>query len=364
VRHFIIYVALLILVSGCAGKMGDDFRASLGLVNAYKDAQIAFNHGQVMEARKKLLSIKEGEKDYDKAIIFLTDEVEPARLKLLRYFSSKGKKEEGRGNWAQAEEAYAIASEHSLQSQSLERYKKNMNMKVRQLRFDSMYQQRQKEDNAWTTWQDSGYIPPKGLFGDDAMFANAREDVSEAVDQRIKTTWKRAEMYRDDDLPEIAWLYADSYLRLYPGDKNAQDLKNAMATALPKGFKLPKDKKSVAKIKRTKVVKTEVTSTQVKSLMKQEKWQRAQKEALNLRKKGHADADKLLAKIDAKISNLAEHAYQKGNLAFRLENIDAAVKFWQQAVDLKPSEQTYLDSLRRGEQIQESLNALKLEGKK
>jgi tetratricopeptide (TPR) repeat protein len=283
---------------------------------------------------------------------------------LLRYYAQKGKAEEKKGNWAKAEEAYAMAAELSQQPKALIAYKKNMNLKVRQLRFDSIYQQRKKEDEAWIAWQDSGYIPPKGLSGDDAVFANAREDMDQEVDDRIATTWKRAQRYRDNDMPEMAWLYADSYLRLYPGDKKAQDLKNAMATALPKGFILPKDEASVAEGKRTKAVKTEVTPALVKGLMKQGKWIQAKKEALNLRKSGDESADKLLAEIDAKISSLAEDAYQKGNIAFRSENIDAAVKFWQQAVDLKPNEQTYVDSLRRGKQIQERLQALKKEAEK
>ncbi len=361
--RFMICTLCLFIVSGCAGKVGDDFRVSLGLVSAYETAQKAFHQGQIMQARERLLTIKGDDKDYAKAQTFLKKDVEPARLKLLRYYARKGKAEEEQGNWAKAEEAYAMAAELSQQPKALKRYQKNMNLKVRQLRFDSLYQQRKKEDEAWLDWQDA-YIPPRGLKGDDDFFADAREDVDQAVDQRIEAAWKRAEMYRDEDKPEMAWLYADAYLRLYPGDKKAQDLKNAMATALPKGFKLAKDKKAVATIKVTKPVKVEATSTRVKMLMKQGKWIEAKKEALNLRKQGNPDADKLLADIDSKIASLAENAYQKGNLAFRSERIDQAVSFWQQAVDLKPKEQTYIDSLRRGKQIQERLNALKTTGEK
>jgi len=361
VYRFIIYGYCLLFVAGCAGKTGDDFRVSLGLVSAYEAAQKAFHQGQIMQARERLLTIKKDDKDYHKARTFLKKEVEPARLKLLRYYARKGKAEEKKGNWAKAEEAYAMAAELSQQPQALKTYQKNMNLKVRQLRFDSLYQQRKKEDKIWLDWQNA-YIPPQGLLGDDRFFADAREDIDQATDKRIETAWKRAKMYRDEDKPEMAWLYADSYLRLYPGDKKAQDLRNAMATALPKGFRLPQSKDKEEKAKRVKPVQVKASAKHVRLLMKQGKWMEAKSEALNLRKEGHADADTLLANIDANIASLAEDAYQKGNLAFRNEKIDAAVQFWQQAVDLKPNEQTYVDSLRRGKQIQERLNALKAKG--
>ena len=361
--RFIIYTVCLLFISGCVGKRGDDFRVSLGLVSAYETAQKAFHQGQIMQARERLLTIKKDDKDYTKAQTFLKKDVEPARLKLLRYYARKGKAEEKRGNWAKAEEAYAMAAELSQQPKALKTYQKNMNLKVRQLRFDSMYQQRKKEDKIWLDWQNA-YIPPRGLKGDDDIFADAREDIDQATDHRIEAAWKRAEVYRDEDKPEMAWLYADAYLRLYPGDKKAQDLRNAMATALPKGFNLPESKGSEEKAKLVKPVQVKASSQRVKLLMKQEKWLEAKKEALNLRKQGHPDADKLLAEIDAKIVSLAEDAYQKGNLAFRSERINQAVLFWQQAVDLKPNEQTYVDSLRRGKQIQERLNALKTTGEK
>ncbi len=361
--RFIIYTACLLLISGCVGKRGDDFRISLGLVSPYDAAQKAFHQGQIMQARERLLTIKKDNKDYINAQTFLKKEVEPARLKLLRYYARKGKAEEKQGNWAKAEEAYAMAAELSQQPKALKAYQKNMNLKVRQLRFDSMYQQRKKEDKALLEWQ-LAYVPPQGLLGDDDFFTDAREGNAQALEQRAEETWKRAEMYRDEDKPEMAWLYADSYLRLSAGDKGAQDLKNAMATALPQGFKLPQFKDSEEEAKLVKPVQVKASPQRVKLLMKQGEWLRAKKEALNLRKKGHADADKLLAEIDAEIASLAEDAYQKGNLAFRNEKIDAAVKSWQKAVDLKPNEQTYVDSLRRGKQIQERLNALKTTGEK
>jgi len=351
---------MLGLLAGCAGKSGDDFRVSFGLVSAYDAAHRAFKQGLIMESRDRLLTITKDDEDYNKAQTFLKKEVEPARLKLLRYYARKGKSEESEENWAKAEEAYAMAAELSQQPKVLKKYQSNMNLKVRQLRFDSIYNQRKKEDMIWAAWQDA-YIPPKGLFGDDEMFFLARQDNNAALKNRTTATWKRARMYRDEDKPEMAWLYADSYLRLSPGDKAAQDLKNAMATAIPSNFVLPKDAAPVAKAKSIKPVKIKASDILVKSLMKKGQWLEAKKEALDLRKQGNANADKLLVEINAKLAGMAKDAYQKGNLAFRSEKIDEAVSYWQEAVHLVPTESTYVDSLRRGKQIQERLSALKRE---
>ncbi len=347
-------------MGGCVGKKGDDFRVSLGLVSAYDTAKTAFHQGLIMESRERLLTVGKGDEDYKKAQEFLQKEVEPARLKLLRYYAQKGKAEEKEKNWAKAEEAYRMGAELSQQPKALITYQKRMNLKVRQVRFNDLYQKKKAEDEAWLKGQQS-YVPPKGLYGDDEAFALARLNLTKGFDLHTTQTWSLAQTYEKKNMPELVWLYADSYLRLSPGDKKAQDLKNAMKNAVPRTFRLPKEKTSVSKTKVTKVVETPPDSKQVKALMKQGKWLEAKFEALNLRKQGNQEVDKLLEDIDKNIVELAEDAYQKGNLAFRLEKINDAVIFWQRAVDLKPNEQTYMDSLRRGKQIQERLKALKEE---
>ncbi len=350
------------MVSGCAGKKGDDLRVSLGLVSAYEAAQKAFHQGLIMASRERLLTINQDDEDYKKAQKFLKQEVEPARLKLLRYYAQKGKTEEKNQNWAKAEEAYRMGAELSQQPQALIAYQKRMTFKVRQVRFNDLYEKKKAEDEAWLKSKQS-YVPPKGLYGDDEAFALARVDITKGFDLHSSQTWSLAQTYEKKNMPELAWLYADSYLRLSPADKKAQDLKNAMKTAIPRTFRLPKEKTSVSKTKVTKVVETPPDSKQVKALMKQGKWLEAKFEVLKLRKEGNQEADKLLEDIDKNIAELAEDAYQKGNLAFRSEKINDAVRFWQRAVGFKPNEQTYVDSLRRGKQIQERLGALKTEDK-
>ncbi|HIP07781.1 MAG TPA: hypothetical protein EYG66_07970 [Mariprofundaceae bacterium] len=361
-RNFF-YVMLVVFLSACAAKSGNDLRVSLGLVSAYDAAQTEFHQGLVMEARQRLLTIPKEDEDYAKAQVLLKDKVDPARLKLLRYYARKGKAEEKKKNWAKAEEAYRMAAELSRQPKALLTYEKNMSLKVRQLRFDTLYAQQKQEDTAWLKWQNA-YTPPKGLFGDDEAFRLANEGVNQELKLHAEKTWSMAGVYEKKDMPELAWLYADAYLRLVSGDKKAQDLKNAMATALPKGFKLPKSKPVKEKAKTVKVVKQAVSASDVRLLIEQGAWLEAKLKAQKLRKQGHDEADGLLEDIDVNISSLAEKAYQDGNLAFRTEKIDAAVRFWQRAVDLKPNEQTYVDSLRRGKQIQERLGALKTEDKK
>ena len=353
---------LLFFFTGCAGKSGNDLRVSLGFTSAYKAAQTEFHQGLIMESRERLLGIKKDDEEYTDAQVFLKQKVEPARLKLLRYYARKGKAEEAKKEWAKAEESYRMAVELSQQPEALIRYEKAMNLKARQLRLDSLYVQRKKEDQAWSDWQNN-YTPPQGLMGDDESFVLARQNLDESLEERLSLTKKTANFYEKNDMPELAWLYADSYLRLSPGDKKSQDLKNAMATAVPKGFVLPREAKKAEQVKIVKADEKEVTGKEVKALIKKGKWSEAKQKALVLRQQGNPDADKLLKQIDTETSELAEAAYQNGNLAFRSEKINGAVKFWQRAVDLKPDEQTYVDSLRRGKQIQERLDALKTKDK-
>ncbi len=356
----------LMLLGGCAGKNTfNDLRVSLGLDSAYHAAVVAFNQGQVMEARERLLSIKKEDPDYAKAQSFVKDKVEPARLKLLSYYSHKGEREEKNNHWAKAEEAYQTAATLSAQPQALKKRQASMNLKVRQLRVDTLYKQRKKEDENWLNWKTS-YEPPQGLIYDDEAFLKVSNDLNKNLETRLAQTWALAQYYRDKDAPELAWLYADAYLRLSPDIKKAQDLKNAMATALPKGFVLPQEDKKVEgtqEVKTVRVVKTQGSVKNVRRLMNQAKWLEARQGALILRKEGNADAEKLLETIDTQIKKHAEKSYIDGNLAFRLERIDEAVVFWQQAVNWMPHEQIYVNSLRRGKQIQERLAALKSDAK-
>ncbi|MDQ7005310.1 MAG: hypothetical protein Q9N67_10495 [Ghiorsea sp.] len=370
IYRFLTAMCLLLVLSSCAGKSGNDLRVSLGFKSAFETAQTEFHQGLIMESRSRILSIDSSDEDYKQAQTFLKKEIEPARLKLLRYYARKGKSQERKREWAKAEEAYRMAVELSQQPKALLKYKKNMNLKVRQLRFDTLYAQLKKEDTAWLKWK-KAYIPPKGLLMGDEAFRLASEDMNQKMKLHEKKRWALAGIYEQKDRPELAWLYADSYLRLMPNHKKAQDLKNAMTTAVPKGFKLLKRKvkKSKKKLRSAKVSKKVVNIpvvyvVDVESLMKKGEWLEAREKALQLRQQGHAQADKLLVDIDTNILVVAEKYYQNGNLAFRTEKIGDAVKFWQQAVDFNPNEQTYVDSLRRGQQIQERLNALKTEDKK
>ncbi len=356
------YMMLLFLLTACAGNRVSDLSISLGLTSEYKVAQTAFHQGLIMDARKHLLRIKESDKDYAAAQRFLKEKVEPARLKLLRYYARKGKAEEKKRHWAKAEEAYRMAAELSQQPKALLAYQKKMNLKVRQLRLNRLYQQRQQEDKAWLAWQ-RAYTPPKGLFVDDAAFAHARKYVRQEFETHMDHTWSLAQYYAQQDQPELAWLYADAFLRLSPGDKKAQDLKNAMKNAVPHGFVFPTEQRPKPKRKTIKLAKQTVQAKDVEALMQQGKWVEAKQKALMLRETDATAADPLLHDIQAQIAVIAESAYQAGNIAFREENIDDAVKHWQQAVRLKPDEQTYVDSLRRGKQIQERLKALKAEEK-
>ncbi|MDQ6980283.1 MAG: hypothetical protein Q9M46_02275 [Ghiorsea sp.] len=364
-----IYTLLVVvfLLSGCAGF--NDFRVSVGLISPYKAAEDAFKQGEMIEARHRLESIKKTDKDYAKARRFLNNKVDPARFKLLRYYARKGKSEEAAGHWAQAEEAYKTAAGLSRSPNALLRYQKAMNIKARKLRMQSLYMQRLEEDEAWLRWLDN-YTPPRGLLGDDVSFTLAREDLTEVLEYRVDHALWLANKYKKLKLPEVAWVYADSYLRFKPDSEKAKRLKQAMTEMMPSVLRVEawskavvrkKTKKSTKKVAYKKIVHQKVSKKDVQILMKEGKWAAAKQTALILRRQGSPDADALLKVIEQKTARLAAKAYEQGNIAFRKENIDAAVSFWGKAVHWMPKEQTYIDSLRRGQKIQERLAALKRE---
>ncbi len=362
-RVYVMLIAVFLL-SGCAGKsFFNDFRVSIGLISPYKAAEEAFKKGEMMEARQRLVSIKKTDKDYAKARRFLNNKVDPARLKLLRYYSRKGKSEEAAGHWAQAEEAYKAAVSLSRSPKTLLRYQKAMNIKARKLRMQSLYIQRLQEDDAWLEWLDN-YTPPRGLLGDDIAFALARDDLAEVLEYRVDHALWLANKHKKLGLPEIAWVYADSYLRFKPDSKKAKGLKQDMQKLMPSELSIAEiDKKIVSeKIKKVYPIKNthkKVTKKDVQLLMKAEKWAEAKRAALTLRRQGNPDADALLKVIEQKTSALAARAYEQGNIAFRKEHIEQAVSFWEKAVQWMPDEQLYVDTLRRGRKVQERLAALK-----
>ncbi|MDX8383258.1 MAG: hypothetical protein R8M45_04195 [Ghiorsea sp.] len=360
-------IALLVLVlafSGCAGKGTlNNLGSSLGLISAYDASVEDYKQGRMMEARTRILTIKKSHEDYKKARSFLKRKVNPARLKLLRYYARKGKKEEKRQRWSYAEEAYETASALSIKPKNLLRYQSNMALKVRQLRQQVIDKQLKKEDEAWLKWLHA-YKPPHGLVGTDEVFERANERMREAFDDKASDMWSLAQRYKSQDLPEMAWVYVSSYLRLVPDSEKGVLLKKNMARAVPKGLKLGSSSQRVItpKVRKPKGTMVEkVSKLQVTQLMEQQKWISARKFAHLLRRQGHADADRLLEVIEQENIRLAAKDFESGNLAFRHEKIDRAVTFWEKAVERMPKEQTYKDSLHRGKQIQERVGVLKAE---
>ncbi len=348
-------MTLMLLITGCSGKSLNDFRVSAGFLSPYEAAVADFKQGDIMEARARLRSVAKDHQDYKRAQDFLKKSVEPARLKLLRFYAKKGKAEQKKKHWAQAEEAYKTAAALSIQPKALLNYQREMSEAVRRLRAETIYKQRKNADQIWLSWR-KDYQAPTGLFADDEAFMSAREQVEQAYELRLRKTWALAEKYKEMDMPEMAWVYADSYLRLKSDSQKALDLKNAMATAIPKNYRLGEVS---SKKKETRVTVFKASEKHVKMLMQQEKWAEAKREAQALRLQGNSKAEKLLKNIQESIIRIAEKAYADGNLAFRLEQIDKAVKFWEEAVYWMPKEQVYIDSLRRGRKIQERLSALK-----
>jgi len=353
------------LLSACASTTFtlNDLNSSLGFISVYEASVEDYKQGRMMEARTRILTIERDDDDYRKARNFLKNKVNPARLKLLRYYTRKGKREEENTHWASAAEAYQTATALSIKPKALIRYHAKMLLQVRQFREQTIYEQLKKEHNTWLQWLDA-YNPPLGLKGTDFAFEHARASLNATLEHRLKNLWLLANNYKQQGFPEMAWVYADAYLRLMPDSEEASQLRYAMAKKTNRGFILggfAKNKVIKENEPPKKHSEKKISKDQVMQLMAEEKWLSARIYAYILRRQGHPDADHLLEKIGQKNASLAALAFKKGNLAFRLEHIDKAVEFWDNAAKRMPKEQAYRDSLRRGKQIQERLHALKAE---
>jgi len=365
-----VVIFTLLLFTGCAHQI-KNLKVSLGVISPYEAAVDALKQGQVMEARKRIVTMKKDDDDYEKSQQLLEKKVDPARLKLLRYYARKGKDEQNQGHWAAAEEAFHTAAGLSIQPKALLKYEREMHFKARQLRLETLYKQVITEDSAWLAWLNA-YYAPTGLVGDDIAMAQSSEAMRKVVEERATLYWELAKRFEKDNLPELAWVYAESYLRFKPDVRSAQELRQKMLDKTPVELNLQVTlntqdtaKTSPTETAAAKVVKQrdshDATEASVKALMDAGKWLEAKREAQRLRAQGDDQGDKLLQSINDKLEGLAAKAYQDGNLAFRLEKIDSAVSFWALAVKFAPKEQLYIESLRRGRQIQERLAALRVE---
>lgn len=350
-------LALLILLSGC-GSLGVSpvGGGALSFLNTYEGALHDFERGRIMEARARILAMDKNRDDYPQAQKLLKEKVEPARLRLLRHYVSKAKEAERGRQWNNAMQMYAHASELSVEPAALKAKRSEMETRMRQLRFEQLIQRRRAEDAELLKWPD-GYIAPTGVDPKDTAYENIRETLQELIEERADNAYSAARNYlRREEMPEMAYVEAESMLRLMPDSERSKKLMEEVKSAFPKALSIPKGTTTRTPVRTSR---TGVSEAQVVKAMESGDWVTARGLARAYRREGGKNSDKLLKKVETGAEAAAAEYFQQGRLAFQKERLDVAVEHWSRAVQLTPDNEEYVDALRRATQLQERLRVLR-----
>ena len=359
------WLLVALLLSGCGGLLTKEGGSTtkFSFLNTYEAALSDYKQGRVMTSRARIIAMDKTRDDYPQALELLKRKVEPARLRLLRHYNTKAKAAEQAGRWFQAMEFYRQAADHSTKPAVLKQRRDNMELKMRQERMDSLLIQRRAEDSALLAWPEA-YEPPKGVSPKDAIFERAREHAQDMIEDRASLVYREARRYMGKDQPEIAYIEAESYLRLEPDSDRGKRLMEDIKNAIPKAIQVAPVtavRSKNGKLSKRSTLPDSVTLEQVKALIGKGEWVKAKKFALVYRREGGKDAERLLKQIQSSIEKEAAALFARGGAEFRRENLTEAIRYWEQAVALMPENVEYVDALRRAQQLQERLQVLKSE---
>jgi ABC-type nitrate/sulfonate/bicarbonate transport system substrate-binding protein len=202
----------------------------------------------------------------------------------------------------------------------------------------------------------NAYRPPRGLDARDAAFVRELEKRQEWVEERAAEAYREASRFLLKGYPEVAFAEIESHLRLDPDSRKGRKLRKRIIATLPQGLRLPR---KAGFRRRQQHVPTDISAMQIRQLMRQGKLLQARSYAVYYRRRGGKDADTLLKAVQVQISKAAAEAFGRGRKAFREERLADAVRYWRRAVALMPDESTYVESLRRAEQLRERLRILR-----
>jgi tetratricopeptide (TPR) repeat protein len=341
-----------------------DLTDQLGFPHSYEAAKSDFDRGRIMEARSEVLSMDKSRPDYKQALALLRNKIEPARLRLLRHYTNAAEAAEKKGDWSAAMGLYDQAAGVSTSPGDLRKKEAEMSLKMRQVRMSALLDQRRQEDAAILSWQNA-HEPPKGVDANDPAFLHERETYASLLDGRASDAYSQAKRYLRGDLPDLAYVEIESYLRYEPDSDQGKQLMAQIRRQMPKGLHIPSQKTGSARTRvpvGPMVRQPEPNSVDIEDIRKQmaqKNWLKAKQLALVYRREGGAGAAALLQNIQSEIEAAASAAFQRGRVSFRKENIDDAVKQWSRAVELMPDTPEYVDSLRRAKQLQDRLRILR-----
>ena len=354
---------LVLLLSACGAGSGISKRVdglksvTFNVVGSYKAALNYYERGDIMLARSAAIRTDAKRPDYPDAQKLLRKNIEPARLRLLRHYKRMAEREEQRGALYRAKEFYLKTAAVWVGDDVMLREVARVDLILRQRRLNQLAEQRRKEDNQLLDALNR-YDPPKGLDPKDQPIARELERMQDFVMTRGRNAWRAAKRELHEGHPEIAYVEAESYLRLRPGARNGPLLMQEVKEALPKGLRIPRE--SRRQRSKPSTAPQHVTTDQINQLMQQEHWIRAYEYAMIYRREGGDEADKLLQTINKTLKKQAEMAFRAGQAAFQAEQLDKAVEQWGLAAELQPDNRDYTDSLRRAQELQERFKILQL----
>ncbi len=352
-----IAVLLLLLAGGCSNfKMSPEL-SSLGFLHGYEAVLHDFNNGRVMEARSRVLAMDRKDPDYARAQVLLRKRIEPARKRLLEAYSKRAAQAEKDRRWVEAMRNYEQAATFSARPEMLRRKSRQMAMKMRQSRFELLLRQRRNEDQALLAALEA-LENPRGLDAQDPVMAKERERRLDVLEDRARQAYRDADRYLGSELPEMAYVAIESYLRLVPDSERGQKLKARILKAMPAGIRIPSNTHAVQTRKRLAVHK-HVTRKEIDALVRQKRYVDARMAALVYRRNGGKDGDKLLKSIEQLMDREAASYYAMGKKMFQQEKLDQAIRYWRKAVSLRPDQTEYVDALRRAELLKERLGMLR-----
>jgi len=338
---------------------------TFNMMNPYAVIRHDYKRGRIMRARARVLAMNKSSRDYKKAYKFFEEVIEPARRRVFLHYLHLAQKNEKQKHWSDALWSYDQAKAVTIKPAVMEKKRAEMEQRMRQFRFEQLLKQRRKEDRHLFGGT-AAYEAPGGVRANDEIYERMRENFEAMLDARARLEFREALRYLSKDLPEIAYVELESYLRLQPDRIKGKKLMVSIKREMPVFLKIPGiserthvGKKLIA-VNRVRHVKA-ATAEQVQAALASGALLQAKQLAYIYQRNGGKGADKLLDQVQKKVRTAAASFFAKGSAAFRREQLGVAIGYWRDAAALAPEESEYIEALRRARQLQERLALLQEE---
>jgi len=366
-KRLLLSAVTVVLLQGCA-TLDSPSTHTIMASTSYDAVLKDYKSGRILQARRKILHMRHNRPDYQRSKKLLTNKIEPARRRLLKYYSQKARSAVSHKQWVDAERFYKQAVEFSLGDSRLKRKKQAISLKISQIRLSKLIRQRRKEDKILLRWMHA-YEVPIGLEPRDEPFIRMLRERQHQINIRVNLSLTEAHRYLSKGYPEVAYVEIESYLFFRPKSKMGRKFREEIKKALPKGINTHPLRRNVHRrtihhaVKHSHAKKApapqQVKASDIEELIKQGNLTEALQSSIAYYNSGGANAEQYLRRLEKARQSAAKAYFKRGKLAFQNENLDRAVELWSKAVKFAPDHDEYAASLQRAEQLQERLNVLR-----